>query len=82
MVATEVKERLHSYIELASDEKLNAIYTLLENDIELNERIEFDKERDMMLEERREEYLSGKVIGMTAEESLDYIRHQLNKNGL
>lgn len=34
METSEIKKKLHDYIEVAEEEKLKAIYTVLENDIE------------------------------------------------
>lgn len=61
MGTAEIRKRLHDYIDLAEDKKLNAIYTLLQDDIaddyQLNEgqKIELDK--------RSYEYQNG--IGRT-----------------
>ncbi len=36
MTASVIRERLHSYLDVADDRKVKALYTLIENDIEAN----------------------------------------------
>lgn len=36
MTASVIRERLHSYLDVADDKKVKALYTLIENDIEAN----------------------------------------------
>jgi len=76
-----VKERLHHYIEHADEDKLNAIYTLLEDEIETSSYA-YDENTILMLEERRNEYLTGKVTGLSANESLEYIANEIKKHAI
>ena len=81
MGIVEVKEEQHDYIEHADDKKLQAIYTLLEKELEGDTYL-YDEETLDMLEERREEYISGKVIGLSPEESIEFIKNEIKKRSL
>jgi hypothetical protein len=80
MGIADVKEKLHDIIEHANEKKLQAIYTLLEDTVD-DKQYEYDEETVKMLEERREEYLSGKVKGLSVEEANELIKKQL-KGGI
>ena len=66
MTYTVVKEKLHNYIEHADQKKIKAIYTLLESDIENEERLVYDDETLQMLEQISENAFSGKSKTYTA----------------
>jgi hypothetical protein len=61
MTTTQIKQKLHSYIENAEDKKLKAIYTLLQDDID--EDYKFTKEQEAELDKRFNDYQNG--IGKT-----------------
>ena len=67
-----IKEKLHEYIEHANKEKIQAIYTLVENDIE--NTYSYSPEELNMLHERAEKYLKGEGMTYTIEESRKKIR--------
>jgi len=75
-----LKEKLHEYIEQADEKKVTAIYTLVEDEIEGTGFV-YDEETLDMLDQRVEDYQNGKIKGQTAEESMEWIRTQLSKNG-
>ncbi len=75
-----LKEKLHEYIEQADEKKVTAIYTLVEDEIEGTGFV-YDEETLDMLDQRVEVYQNGKIKGQTAEESMEWIRTQLSKNG-
>jgi hypothetical protein len=61
MTTTQIKQKLHSYIDNAEDKKLKAIYTLLKDDI--GEDYKFTKEQEAELDKRFNDYQNG--IGKT-----------------
>ena len=72
METLEMKEKLHHYIDIAQEDQLQAIYTLLEEKIEIAEgRIslsQYNKE----LEESEQEYEDGNFI--TQQEFINEIK--------
>jgi hypothetical protein len=70
-----LREKLHHYIDIADEQKLQAIYVLLEEHIE-KEHV-YSKEEIEMFYERRKRHLAGEGSSYTIEESIDRIR----KNG-
>ena len=78
MVQTSVKEKLHEYIERADEKKVQAIYTLVENEIEDRSNL-YDEATLNSLRATSEDYFSGKIKGYPMEESMERIRKQINK---
>ena len=75
MEAAELRNKLHQYIDAADEHKLQAIYTILENDIE-QEAI-YTAEVIELFYERRQNHLQGKSKSYTAEESVNQIRKKI-----
>jgi len=83
MTVAIVKEKLHKYIERADGKKIKALYAYVANEMEHENNI-FDAEMMAVLDERSNDYLSGKSKTFTREESMKDInefRKKL-KNGL
>jgi hypothetical protein len=76
-----VKERLHDYIEQADATKVQAIYTLIEGEID-NSMPVYDEETITYFEHLRKQFIDSKHPGFTVEESMANIRQRLKKNGL
>jgi hypothetical protein len=70
--STLIKEKLHHYIDVANDEKLQAIYVLLENEIDWH-YTSADMEELM---QRKKRHLNGESKSYTVEESLSLVRKQ------
>ena len=69
-----LRSKLHGYIDTAEEDKLQAIYTLLEDDIE---PYNFTKEEIAIFYERREKHIKGASKSYTTEESITQIRKSL-----
>ena len=68
MTTLKIRQKLHSYLELADDKKLKAIYTFLEHDI--NETAtEYTPELKKELDIRYEDYKNGNAKIVSASES-------------
>lgn len=72
MEAIQKRRKLHEYIDLADDEKVNALFTILEADNELS--YQYSDEDIKMFYERKERYLKGEGKNFSVEESFDEIR--------
>ena len=65
-----LKDKLHLYIETADEQKLQAIYTLLEDEINRS----YSKEEIELFHQRRQNYLQEPGETYTADESISSIR--------
>jgi hypothetical protein len=81
MTPISVKQKLHEYIELADEKKIQAIYTLVENDLDDRGAL-YDNETINSFRATSEGYFSGKIKGYTAEESLPCIIHKKGEKSL
>lgn len=68
MTTSSIRQKLHSYLELADDKKVKAMYTILEEDIE-DLTIEYPDELKNELDKRLENLKSGKSKSISAKES-------------
>lgn len=72
MEAIQKRQILHQYIDLADDEKVNALFTILEADDDYP--YQYSAEELKMFYERKERYLKGEGKNFSVEESFDEIR--------
>lgn len=72
-----IRQKLHSYLEVADDKKIKAIYAIMEDDIE-DRAIEYTDEFKKELDRRTSDYKSGKTKGLTEAESKKRIQNILN----
>ena len=80
MTNAAIRQQLHQYIDYSDDKKVEALYTLLQSDLE--PAYDYTTEEMDMLHERAEKYLRGESKTYTVEESHKMIREQRRKNGL
>jgi hypothetical protein len=71
-IPVSLRDKLHPYIDVAEEQKLQAIYTLLEDEINWN----YTKEEIEQFHQRRQNHLNGTNQSYTAEESLNAARQQ------
>ncbi len=76
-----VKEKLHDYIEHGNQNKIMAIYMLLNEEIE-SENIVYDEATLNMLETRRDDMISGKDKTYTLEQTIENLRKYRNQYGV
>ena len=67
-----LRDKLHQYIDVADEQKLQAIYTLLEDEINFT----YTKEDIEQFHQRRQNHMDGASKSYTAEESLNAARQQ------
>ena len=67
-----LRDKLHQYIDVADEQKLQALYVLPEN--EMNEN--YSAEEIAMFHQRRDNHLKGISKSYTPEESLKAVRRQ------
>ncbi len=79
MNTTALRQKLHSYLEVANDKKLKAIYTMMEEEIE-GSVVEYTEGFKAELDNRYADYKSGKAKMVTAEESRKRIQKILKTN--
>jgi len=68
----DIRAKLHEYIDTAEDKKIEALYVLLEHEIE--KKYTYSESELNMLHERAERYLRGEVKAVTVEESIEKAR--------
>ena len=66
--AASIRQKLHSYLEVADDKKVHAIYNLLENEIEETRKWWKDKQFIKELDSRYQALESGVDKGYTIEQ--------------
>ncbi|MBX2932122.1 MAG: hypothetical protein KF781_09270 [Chitinophagaceae bacterium] len=68
MSTTAIRQKLHTYLEVANGKKIKAIYTMVEAEIE-ESSIEYTKELKSALDTHFADYKTGKAKTLTVEES-------------
>ena len=80
MEAANIKQKLHHYIDVADEKKLQAIYTILEDEIE--GEYFYTQDEIKMFYDRRQKHLSGESKSYTVAETLNLVRQNRQSNGL
>jgi len=77
MTTDTIRERLHEYIRFADDKKVNAIYTMVEN--EIVEELDLWEDKDFLneLKERLENFESGKTKSVPLEQVMRNAENRL-----
>lgn len=78
MKATELKQKLHHYIDTAQEKKLKAIYVMVKEEIETYNHWE-DKEFISELERREKSYLNGTAKTYTIEQTVARAKQAIKK---
>ncbi len=78
MAQVSIREKLHEYIEQADEKKIQAIYTLVQDEIEDRSAL-YDEATLDAFRKISDDYASGKVKGYPVQESMDRIRKQIRK---
>jgi len=73
-----LRQKLHSYLEIAGDKKVKAIYAIMKNEIEQS-AMEYTNDIKMELDNRYNGYKNGKTKIITAEESRKRIQKKLKE---
>ena len=76
MTTTAIRQKLHSYLEVANDKKIKAIYTMVEEAIE-ETGVEYTDEFKAELDRRYSAYKNGSEKPVTAAESKKRIQKLL-----
>ncbi len=82
MNSTEIRQKLHHYIEIAQDKKLKAIYTIVEDEIEKPLNPWDDPEFVDLVERREQSYLNGTAKTYSWEEVQKRAKLSLQKTRL
>jgi putative addiction module component (TIGR02574 family) len=72
MTTTEIKKRLHNYVETADSKKLKAIYIMVEDDIE-EDLSDYTDEFKLELDRRYDNYKNGNGTTVSPNEMKDRI---------
>jgi hypothetical protein len=72
-----IRQKLYEYIKVADDEKVEAIYTIVKDDV--NMPYEWWNDDDLMeeLDRRSADLKSGKDPGMTLEQATEHLLNRL-----
>ena len=79
MKSSEIRKKLHHYIDTADEKKIKAIFTMVEEEIEETDEHWNDNNFVSELKEQENTYLKGKLKTYTIEESLSNTASALKK---
>jgi hypothetical protein len=68
MSTAAIRQKLHSYLEVANDKKIKAIYAIMEKEIE-ESAVDYTEELKNDLDQRYADYKNGKVKVLSATQS-------------
>ena len=76
METTAIRKKLHQFIDAIEDKKLEAIYTIFENEIDTN------FQRKLLIENERNNYLREEGQSYSWDEVKDMALNKAKRNGL
>ena len=79
MKSTELREKLHNYIDTAQEKKLKAIYTMVEEEIDETNNLWEDERFVAELQRREKEYLNGTAKTYTLKETITGVNEVIEK---
>jgi hypothetical protein len=79
MSTSDIRHRLHEYIQFADEKKIKAIYLLVEDEIK-EKQDSWSKELIQELERRSKELETGKVKGISSDEVSKKVRSIIKKH--
>ena len=68
MSTAAIRQKLHSYLEVADDKKIKAIYAIMEKEIE-ESAVDYTEDLKNELDQRIADYKSGKAKAVSAAQS-------------
>ena len=74
MIVSAIREKLITYMEDVDDKKVKALYTLLQDEIELSESFTLTKEQLLILDEEHNLHLSGKTKSYSRDDAREIVR--------
>ena len=77
MTTAAIRQKLHSYLEVADDKKVKAIYAIMESEIRQS-AVDYSQEFKVELDKRHADYKSGKAKMITEAESKRRIQKIVN----
>lgn len=79
MKTTDIRQKLHHYIETAKDKKVKAIYAMVEDEIQETYDYWNDEEFLSELRRRQESYISGQAKTYTLSETMREIKQAIKR---
>lgn len=73
-----LRQKLHSFLEVADDQKIKAIYSMIESEIE-DSSVDYSDELKTELDRRHEDFITGQSKVITPQESKKRIQTILSK---
>ena len=79
METTAIREKLHKYIDVADERKIEAMYIMLEDEIA---SYDYNTDEIKLFHKRRNKHLNQESVSYTPDESLNLIRSVKNQHDL
>jgi hypothetical protein len=80
MTFIEAKKKLHDYIEHANEAEVMEMMSFVNPENDMNNRYVVDESTLNVLRERSDEYLSGKAVTYSFEETMEILKSREKRN--